>query len=92
MKYDPKDVPAFQEEVCKKTCVMQGKCIREERDNHWFLMCPHYFDWKIGFKSFVAEKEEYWKAHPEEAEAKRKANQELAQRLKAQYKTQRKKK
>ena len=91
MKYDPKDVLTFQEEVCNKTCTMKGKCIVNGQDKHWFLMCPHYFNWKIGYKSFVAEQKEYLESHPEEAEVKRKANQELAQKLKAQYKAKKKK-
>lgn len=49
MKYDPKDIPQFQEQVCKKTCILSGKCIEEGKNDHWFLMCPHYFNWKIGY-------------------------------------------
>ena len=91
MKYDSKDVLAFKEEVCNNTCIMKGKCIAEGQDDRWFLMCPHYFSWKIGFKSFITDQEEYLKNHPEEAEIRRKANQELAQKLKAQYKAKKKK-
>ena len=55
MKYDPTDIPKFQEEVCKQTCVMKGECIDDARDSHWFLMCPHYFNWKLGIKPFIQE-------------------------------------
>ena len=55
MKYDGKEVPQFQEEVCKKTCKMKSKCISDGRDSHWYLMCPHYFNWKIGYVSFIQE-------------------------------------
>lgn len=51
--YVEKDVPNFQENVCRKNCVMQGKCIEESKDVHWFLMCPHYHSWKLGYTSFV---------------------------------------
>lgn len=72
MKYEPKDIPQFQEDVCKKTCIMKGSCIKEGKDNHWFLMCPHYFNWKLGIKTFVAEQLEWERNHPEEVEAKHK--------------------
>lgn len=88
--YDPKDVPSFQDEICKKECVMKGKCIEDKRDNHWFLMCPHYFNWKMQIpKSFVTEQLEWEMAHPEEAEKK---HQEKVARAKAWKESQRKKK
>lgn len=55
MKYDKKDIPSFQEQVCKKTCIYKGKCIEEGKDSDWFLMCSHYFNWKLGIKPFVIE-------------------------------------
>lgn len=67
MKYDKKDVPAFKEEVCKTTCIMKGKCINEGQNDHWFLMCPHYFSWKLKLKpSWVTEQLRYDREHPEE--------------------------
>lgn len=81
MKYDEKEVPQFQEEVCKKTCKMKGKCISDGRDNHWYLMCPHYFNWKIGYVSFIEEQEEYYEEHPEEVEKKKQENKELAKKM-----------
>ena len=68
--YDVKDVPSFKEEVCNKTCVLKGKCVNEGKDNHWFLMCPHYHRWKIGYANFVIEQIEYDRTHPEEAKAR----------------------
>ena len=53
MKYDKKDIPYFQEQVCKKTCIRNGKCIEDKRDDSWFLMCPHYFDWEHGINPLV---------------------------------------
>lgn len=50
MLYDKKDIPQFQEEVCKNKCVLKGKCI-DNKDEHWFLMCPHYHKWKLGYQS-----------------------------------------
>lgn len=47
MKYNEKDIPAFQQEVCKETCRMNNKCVIEGQNNHWFLMCPHYHTWKL---------------------------------------------
>lgn len=84
--YKESDIPKFQEEVCKKTCIMKGKCIEYGYDNHFFLMCPHYFNWKIEFKSFVAEQLEYQRTHPEEMEEMRKKNLELAKELRKQKK------
>lgn len=57
MQYESKDIPKFQEDVCKKTCIMKGKCIKERENNdRWFLMCPHYFYWKLNIPySFVHE-------------------------------------
>ena len=66
MKYDKKDVPAFQEQVCKKTCIMKGKCIEDGKNEHWFLMCPHYFNWKLSITTFVAEQLERERTHTEE--------------------------
>ena len=86
MKYDEKDIPQFQEEICKKTCKMNGKCIEEGQNNHWFLMCPHYFNWKIGFVSFVSEQLKWQEEHPEEVEEKRKKNLEVAKKLRAEKK------
>ena len=68
MKYDKNDIPQFQEQVCKNTCIMKGKCIEEAKNEHWFLMCPHYFNWKLGIKTFVAEQLEWERNHPEEVE------------------------
>ena len=87
--YDPKDVPAFQEEVCKKTCIMKGKCIENGKDDHWFLMCPHYHSWKLQYGSFVWDQMQYDREHPEEAEKKHK---ELVERAKAWKASQKKKK
>ena len=82
--YDKSDLPTFREEVCKKTCIMKGRCIEDGQDDHFFLMCPHYFNWKTEFKSFVAEQLEWQREHPEEAEARRQANLELSKKIKAQ--------
>lgn len=68
--YKASDVPQFQQDVCLKTCIMNGKCIEEGQDNHWFLMCPHYHQWKLGYTSFVAEQIQWEREHPEEVKAK----------------------
>ena len=78
--YDKKDIPQFQADVCKKTCIMKGKCIEEGQDAHWFLMCPHYHAWKLQYGSFVWEQIQWEYEHPEEAEQKHK---ELVARAKA---------
>ena len=64
--YVEKDVPNFQENVCRKNCVMQGKCIEESKDVHWFLMCPHYHSWKLGYTSFVFEQLRWKREHRDE--------------------------
>ena len=79
MQYDKKDVPAFQEEVCRKTCIMKGKCIEDRRDANWFLMCPHYFKWKLKLpKTFIEEQIDWERKHPEEAAKKHQLEIELA--------------
>ena len=70
--YKESDVPQFQQEVCLKTCICKGKCIEEGQNNHWFLMCPHYHSWKLGYSSFVWDQINWEREHPEEAEAKHK--------------------
>ena len=84
--YKASDVPQFQKDVCLKTCVCKGHCITEGKDTHWFLMCPHYFNWKLGIKSFVIEQLEYDRTHPEEAAAKQQAKVEAAKKWKAEQK------
>ena len=86
MQYDKKDIPDFQEQVCKKTCLYKGECIKEGKDNDWYLMCPHYFNWKLGIKSFVIEQLEWGLEHPEEAEAKYKSFVEQAKTWKTSKK------
>ena len=65
--YDEKEVHQFQEDVCKITCIMKGKCIEEGKDAHYFLMCPHYHSWKLGYGSFVWKNIKWEKEHPEKA-------------------------
>lgn len=86
MQYDPKDIPAFKEEVCKVSCRMKGKCINDCRDDHWFLMCPHYHSWKLEYTSFVWDQLRWQEEHPEEMEEKHKKNLEIAKILKEQKK------
>ena len=92
MQYDKKDIPVFQEQVCKKTCLYKGECIKEGKDNDWYLMCPHYFNWKLGIKSFVIEQLKWGLEHPEEAEAKYKTFVEQSKTWKASKKKATKKK
>ena len=86
MQYDPKDVPAFKEEVCKVTCRMKGKCIDDGQPDHWYLMCPHYHSWKLEYTSFVWEQLKWDKEHPEETEEKHKHNLEVSKKLREEKK------
>ena len=87
--YDRKDVPSFQEDICKKICLMKESCIKEGKDDHWFLMCPHYHQWKLGYEgSFVQHQIKWEIEHPNEAEAK---HQALVEKAKAWKKSQKKK-
>jgi hypothetical protein len=87
MEYDKKDVPQFQEDVCKKTCIMKGKCVEENKDTHWFLMCPHYHSWKLGYTSFIWEQIQWEREHPEEIKKKKEQNKELAKQIRESKKT-----
>ena len=87
MKYDPKDVPAFQEQVCRKECIMKGRCIEKGQDNHWFLMCPHYHQWKLKIPDNWIQQQLKWeRAHPEEAAANHQAEVEKAKAWKESQK------
>ncbi len=86
MKYDEKDVPQFQEEVCNGRCKMKGKCLSEYKDNHWYLMCPHYFNWKIEYVSFIEEQEKWNEEHQEEVIKRKEQNKELAKKMIAEKK------
>jgi hypothetical protein len=70
---------------------MKGKCIEEAKNEHWFLMCPHYFNWKLGIKTFVTEQLEWERTHPEEVEAKHKKEVEKAKAWRASLKNKKKK-
>ena len=89
--YDEKDVPTFQEEVCKKTCILKGSCIEKYKDNaHWFLMCPHYHSWKLGYGSFVWDYLQWEMEHPDEVAEKNKKNLEIAKTLREKKKAEKK--
>ena len=89
MKLDEKKVPDFKNEVCSK-CSWINQC--NDKDNHWFMMCPKFFNWCIGFKSFVAEQLEYQREHPEEMEKEKEKNKKLATKLTKEKRAAKKKK
>lgn len=91
MKYDKKDIPQFQKEVCLCDCVMKGKCIEENKDDHWFLVCPKFFMWKLQIKSFVVDQLKWEREHPKEVEAKHKEAVEKAKAWRASLKNKKKK-
>lgn len=91
MKYDKKDIPQFQKEVCLCDCVMKGKCIEENKDDHWFLVCPKFFMWKLQIKSFVVDQLKWERTHLEEVEAKHKKEVEKAKAWRASLKNKKKK-
>ena len=53
MIYNEKDIPDFQKEYCEAICHLKGQCIKENKDNHWFLTCPFYHKWKLGYEYVV---------------------------------------
>lgn len=63
MKYDEKDVPLFRKDVCCE-CVCFNYCL--DKDNHWFLMCPKYFNWKMGCKTYISEMLNYQRNYVKE--------------------------
>lgn len=66
--YNEKDIPQFQKEICKKECILSGRCIEKGYNNNYFLMCPHYHRWKIGYSSFVIEQIKWEQEHPKETQ------------------------
>lgn len=82
MTYDPKDVPQFKQDICLKTCIQKGQCINEDRNDHWFLMCPHYHSWKLEYGSFVWDQLKYYREHPEYAEEQHRKNLEIFNMIK----------
>ena len=68
MKYDEKDVPLFKKVICPHCNSYELSCRKkdEENNNHWFLMCPKFFNWFMGYKYninrlFEIEEETKWK-------------------------------
>lgn len=51
MKYDEKDVPLFKEVICSHCKSYELTCKKRDNENnkHWFLMCPKYFYWVLGY-------------------------------------------
>lgn len=66
MKYTKEEAIAFeQSDDCRK-CVCRESCVSNYPDMLAHVVnCPRIFNWKIGFKSFVSENEEYLREHPE---------------------------
>ena len=91
MKFDKKDIPQFQKEVCLCDCIMKGKCIEEKKDDNWFLVCPKFFMWKLKIKSFVIDQLKWEREHPEEVAAKHKEAVEKAKAWRASLKNKKKK-
>lgn len=85
--YDEKDLPKFKQEKCN-TCKLKTFCFEEHSDNNrWFLMCPHYFNWKLDLpKTFIEENVDWEREHPEEAAAKHKREVERAKTWRASQK------
>jgi hypothetical protein len=52
MKYEKKDLPLFKNVICSNCPIFQVTCKKEEdnKNEHWFFMCPHFFNWAIGLK------------------------------------------
>lgn len=86
-----KNVPAFQEEVCKKTCILKGACILDpNKDNHWYVMCPLYFNWKLNYSNWIIDQLRREREHPEEAEEQYKKNVRIANKIREERKKERK--
>lgn len=62
MKYNEKDVPKFKEEICLE-CHCYNSCIDKNDKN--FLMCPKFFNWKIGYTNYIIEQMREERKHPE---------------------------
>lgn len=46
MDYTKEDIKLFQKEICTAECILKGKCIKENKNDHWYTTCPHFFYWK----------------------------------------------
>lgn len=78
-------VEKFKLECCPN-CILKGRCIEEGKNDEWFEMCPHFFNWKIGYVSPLIERanraERERLEHPEEYEKKMKIYEEKIKELK----------
>lgn len=92
IKHTKEDIKRFKAEKCS-TCHCLDSCheLFENFDEH-IQYCPKFFNFMIGFKSFVEEQLEWQRAHPEEVEARRQANLELSKKIRAQRKASKKSK
>lgn len=49
-------VGAFQKKVCLKCLCWERSC--ENRDRHWFIACPQFFDYRIYGKAMTVQ--DFW--------------------------------
>ena len=87
IKHTKEDVLKFEADVCLKCHCQEGCRVTFPDMKEHIPYCPKFFNYMIGYKSFVEEQAEWEREHPEEALARYKRNLELAQQIKKQRRT-----
>ena len=84
VKYTKDDIIKFRNDICEK-CHCHASCLDTFEDmNEHIQYCPKFFNYMIGYTSFVVEQCEWERNHPEEVEARHKKNLEIAKNIKSQ--------
>lgn len=90
IKHTKEDVLKFEADVCTKCrCLESCKVTFPDITEH-ISGCPKFFNYMIGYKSFIDGQIEWMREHPEEVEAKRQRNLELSRQIKSQRRTKKK--
>lgn len=90
IKHTKEDIKKFEAEICSGCHCADGcRCTFENMQEH-IPNCPRFFNFMIGYKSFIEEQLEYEREHPEYVEEKRRKNLELSAHIKSLRKTKKK--
>lgn len=86
IKHTKEDVTRFSDEVCKKCRCLESCCSTFEDMETHIPNCPKFFNFVIGYTSFVIEQLEYDIEHPDEVEERHKKNLEIAKKMREEKK------
>lgn len=91
IKHTKEDVTRFINEVCPK-CRCLESCQNSFSDmGEHVPNCPKFFNFVLGYTSFITEQLEYDLKHPDEVEARHKKNLEIAKKMQDEKKNKKEK-